>query len=114
MRATILSLLFAAGLASAQEYRVSVIIESATNKTCAPYKNSTVEFDQLTRYNNTNGNLDHVVGLYINGQNQSLCIPFNADGSFTIKTNDNYYFGFGYSIHVSPPIKIDYILCGLE
>ncbi|KAI0543845.1 hypothetical protein F4679DRAFT_567072 [Xylaria curta] len=114
MRATILSLLVAAGLASAQEYLVSVIVESATNKTCAPYKNTTIEFDQSSRYYNTNGNLDRVIGLYIGGQNQSLCIPFNADGSFTIKTNDNYYFGFDNYIHVSPPIKVDYILCGLE
>ncbi|KAI0416553.1 hypothetical protein F5X98DRAFT_343576 [Xylaria grammica] len=113
MRATILSLLFAAGLASAQEYRVAVIVESPTNKTCAPYKNSTIEFDQSTPYYNTNGNLDRVVGLYI-GQNESLCIPYNADGSPTIPTNDNYYFGFGDAIHVSPPVKVDYILCGLE
>ncbi|KAH8163912.1 hypothetical protein CIB48_g4355 [Xylaria polymorpha] len=113
MRATILSLLFAAGLASAQQFPVVVIVESATNKTCAPYKNTTIEFDQSTPYYNTNGNLDRVVGLYI-GQYESLCIPFNADGSFTIKTDDNYYFGFGDAIHVSPPVKVDYIHCGLE
>ncbi|KAI0445242.1 hypothetical protein F4803DRAFT_509037 [Xylaria telfairii] len=113
MRATILSLLFAAGLSSAQEYTVFVTVESATNKKCAPYKNSTIEFDQSTPYYNTNGNLDRVVGLYI-GEHESLCIPYNADGSQTINTNDNYYFGFGYSIHVSTPVKVDYILCGLE
>jgi hypothetical protein len=113
MRATILSLLFAASLSSAQQFIVDVIVESATGKSCAPYKNTTITFDQLTPYYNTNGDLDHVVGLYI-GEHVSLCIPYNADGSQTIKTNDNYYFGFGYSIHVSPPVKVDYIGCGLE
>ncbi|KAI1199396.1 hypothetical protein F5X97DRAFT_322370 [Nemania serpens] len=113
MRATLLSLLLAAGLSSAQQYIVDVIVESATNRTCAPYKNTTITFDQQTPYYNTHGNLDHVVGLYV-GQHQSLCIPFNADGSQTITTNDNYYFGFGFAIHVSRPIKIDHILCGLE
>ncbi|KAI1173469.1 hypothetical protein F4777DRAFT_580941 [Nemania sp. FL0916] len=113
MRATILSLLFAAGLASAQQYIVDVIVESATGKSCAPYKNATITFDQSEPYYNTNGDLDHVTGLY-GGQHDSLCIPYNADGSQTIQTRDNYYFGFGYAIHVSPPVKVDYILCGLE
>ncbi|KAI1366271.1 hypothetical protein F5Y08DRAFT_301712 [Xylaria arbuscula] len=113
MRVTIASLL-AAGLSLAQEYPITVIVESATNKTCAPYKNTTIGFDQLTPYYNTNGNLDHVVGLYVDGKNQSLCIPYNNDGSFTIKGNDNYYFGFDSFIHVSPPVKVDYIRCGLE
>ncbi|KAI0191322.1 hypothetical protein F4808DRAFT_444007 [Astrocystis sublimbata] len=114
MRATTLSLLVAAGLVSAQDYLVTIVVETATGKSCAPYKNTTLVIDQSTPYYNTNGDLDRVVGLSLEGENESLCIPYNADNSFTFDTSSDYYFGFGSSIHVSTPTKVDYIQCGLE
>ncbi|KAI0141246.1 hypothetical protein GGR57DRAFT_520575 [Xylariaceae sp. FL1272] len=114
MRATIVSLLCAAGLSLAQEYPVTVVVELATKTTCAPFKNSTITFDQSTPHYNTNGDLDRVVGLYIGSENDSLCVPYNADGSQTIDADDGYFFDLGDSIHVSPPVKDDYIQCGLE
>jgi hypothetical protein len=119
MRAAILSLLLAAGLASAQEYLVTVVVETVTNKTCGRLpspktQKTTLTFDQTIPYKNTNGNLDRVVGLSLIGENESLCIPYNSDGSFTISTDETYWFGFGQEIHRSRPIKVDEIRCGQE
>ncbi|KAI1812590.1 hypothetical protein GGS20DRAFT_587297 [Poronia punctata] len=108
MRATVLSLIFAASLASAQDNNIDVIVESP-GPDGAP-QNTTITFDQYTPYPNTDGNLDQVIGLY---GGKSVCIPRNEDGSQTID-GDNYWFGFGTVIHVSPPVKVDYIECGLE
>ncbi|KAI1810682.1 hypothetical protein GGS20DRAFT_566368 [Poronia punctata] len=118
MRATTLSLLFAASLALAQdEPPFVIIVESATGKRCAPYKNTTITFDYYSVYNNTNGDLDQVVGLYAASLTDSICVPYNADGSRTIDDNRGQtqsWFYIDEPLHVSPPVKVDHIICGQE
>ncbi|KAI0393843.1 hypothetical protein F5Y17DRAFT_430484 [Xylariaceae sp. FL0594] len=116
MRASTLSLVFAAALVSAQnfDYYVSVVIETATNKKCAPFKNTTLTFEQSIEQHNTDGNMDRVVGLYVEGKNQSICLPFKPDGTQPISSNGQDYFGYDSYMLFSPPVQLASILCGLE
>ncbi|KAI0393842.1 hypothetical protein F5Y17DRAFT_430483 [Xylariaceae sp. FL0594] len=99
-------------------YYTRVIVESATrfrNSTHATRHNETIEFDQSIPYRNTNGNLDHVVGLYSVPGYESLCIPYGYDGKPTKGWQGNdYWFGFGQDFHTYYPVKIAFIQCGLE
>ncbi|KAI0966909.1 hypothetical protein F4678DRAFT_447699 [Xylaria arbuscula] len=116
MYATVLSLLFATGLVTAQENAVTITVESATGCATKPYVNNTISVPNAGTqpYYNTDGNLDRVTALYETG-GASLCIPENADNSNVVPDNEQYWLYVGTPMHISTTgVNIDHITCGLE